>query len=85
MDSVFLLYLYTMIVMGCLTVWAGLYYHFVQTGVVTFRPPAADRESSAAPTSLTASGEQQRRSQSQLVTDVDVHQQQKEKTPEAGR
>lgn len=83
MDSVFLLYLYTMIVMGCVAVWAGLYYHFVQTGVITIRR-AADRENSTAP-SMTASGEQSRRSQSHLAN-VDIHQQdEKEKTPDTGQ
>lgn len=41
MDSTFLLYLYTMIVIGCITAWLVLYNHFVQSGLMT-RPAIAE-------------------------------------------
>jgi len=71
MDSTFLLYVYIMIVMGCVTVWAGLYQYFVQAGLIITRV-SAERANSAAPEP--ANGQRERSQQIQLVTDADVHQ-----------
>jgi len=84
MDSTFLLYLYTMIVMGCLAIWASLYYHFIQTGLIVLPPTNIEKDNATKQSALVESGQQQQQSRSPSMTNAETHQQQDEhsKTPD---